>query len=223
MPPSADGPTAGGAGSRGSKAGASGRRLLGRWLAVLLPAGAVLGGLSAVAVRERIVRFRAGGEEQVRAALSAVSSLAFQAGGPALSVSLPRVAYRDVAAAVEGAKATAVAMVEAEGAAAFDGQAPAVSYLGREVISLAPCAGAGWCAEVPMPRLAAVLRALRERQQQQARAQPGRRVLAWQIRVERETAEVGEDHEAAGPGGAPVRGRSRITLRRSGEAWLEAG
>jgi len=47
----------------------------GRWLAVLLPAVAVAGGLWAVGLRERIVRFRAGGEDQVRTALAAVSAL----------------------------------------------------------------------------------------------------------------------------------------------------
>jgi len=196
---------------------------LGRWLAVLLPALAAAGGLSAVALRERIVRFRAGGEDQVRAALAGVSALRLQVGEPPISVELPRVAYRDVAAAVEAGKATAVAMVEAEGAAAFDGQAPAVSYLGREVVALVPCAGAGWCAAAPLPRLGEVLVALRRRHQALSRAEPGRRVQAWQIRVERERAEVGEDRESPGPTGGPARARSRFTLRREGGAWVEAG
>ncbi len=196
---------------------------LGRWLALLLPALAVVGGFSAVALRDRIVRFRAGGEDQVRAALSAVSALRLQVGEPPITVELPRVAYRDVAAAVEAGKATAVAMVEAEGAVAFEGQAPAVSYLGREVVTLAPCAGAGWCAAAPLPRLGEVLVALRLRHQLLAQGEPGRRVQAWQIRVERETAEVGEDREAPGAAGGPGRARSRFTLRRQGGAWVEAG
>ncbi|MBI5070981.1 MAG: hypothetical protein HZB56_22390 [Deltaproteobacteria bacterium] len=215
------------AGGRSPGGGAAGppkhRKGPGRWLALLLPALGVAGAVTAVGFRERIVRFRAGGEDQVRAALAAVTSLRFEAGAPPLSVELPRVAYRDVSAAVEGGKATAVTMVEADGAVAFDGQAPQLGYLGREVVALAPCAGPGWCAAAPLPRLAEVLEALRRRHRALAQAEPGRRVRAWQIRVERETAEVGEDLETAGPGGGPARSRVRFTLRRSGGAWVEAG
>lgn len=196
---------------------------LGRWLAILLPALAAAGALAAVGLRERIVRFRAGGEDQVRAALSALTALRFQTGDPPMSIELPRVAYRDVSASVQEGQATAVTMVEAEGAAAFDGQAPQISYLGREVVALAPCAADGWCAAAPLPRLAQVLEVLRRRHRALAGAEPGRRVRAWQIRVERETAEVGEDREAAGPGGTPVRSRARFTLRRAGGAWVEDG
>lgn len=195
----------------------------GRWLALLVPALAAAAALTAVGLRERIVRFRAGGEDQVRASLAARTALRFQAGEPPMSIDLPRVSYRDVAASVEAGRATAVTMVEAEGAAAFDGQAPQLSYLGREVVKLAPCAADGWCAESPLPRLAEVLQVLRRRHQALAGAEPGRRVRAWQIRVERDTAEVGEDREAASADGPPTRARSRFQLRRSGATWVEAG
>lgn len=197
------------------------RRRLGRALALLLPAVGLAGALSAVGLRDRIVRLRAGGEDQVRQALLAVKSARFAQGEPPVTVDLPRVAFRDVAAAVEGSRAQAVAMAEAEGAVAFDGQAPSLSYVGREVVTLAPCPGAGWCAAAPLPRLAEVLLVLRERHRALGPTQPGRRVRAWQIRVERETAEVGEDREEPGPAG-PVRSRSRFTLRREGGGWVEA-
>jgi hypothetical protein len=57
-----------------------------------------------------------------------------------------------------------------------------------------------------------------------AAARPAaRRVLAWQIRAERETAEVGEDLETAPPTGAPTRERSRLSLRLEGGRWVAAG
>jgi hypothetical protein len=48
-------------------------------------------------------------------------------------------------------------------------------------------------------------------------------VTAWQIRVERDQAEVGEDLEVTAPGG-PVRAERRLLrLLRVGERWLFAG
>jgi hypothetical protein len=52
-------------------------------------------------------------------------------------------------------------------------------------------------------------------------AGPGReRVLGWQIRVERETAEVGEDFELTAGAGPPRQLRARYALRWEGERWL---
>jgi hypothetical protein len=52
-------------------------------------------------------------------------------------------------------------------------------------------------------------------------AEPGRaRVLGWQIRVERETAEVGEDYELSAGSGLPKQLRARYALRWEGERWL---
>ncbi len=45
------------------------------------------------------------------------------------------------------------------------------------------------------------------------------RIQAWQIRVERDRAEVGEDYEIAVEGRPPARLRARYTLGRDGERW----
>lgn len=45
------------------------------------------------------------------------------------------------------------------------------------------------------------------------------RILAWQIRVERETAEVGEDYAVEMAGFAPRTLRARYTLSRDGPRW----
>ncbi len=48
------------------------------------------------------------------------------------------------------------------------------------------------------------------------------RVLAWQIRVERDRAEVGEDYQLAVGGRAPARLRALFRLEREGERWVFA-
>ena len=48
---------------------------------------------------------------------------------------------------------------------------------------------------------------------------PDIRVKGWQIRVERDAAEVGEDFEVVGPGGAVRDRRVRYRLERRGERW----
>jgi hypothetical protein len=45
------------------------------------------------------------------------------------------------------------------------------------------------------------------------------RVTAWQIRVERDRATVGEDHDLVGPDGAVERRRTVLELAREGERW----
>ena len=47
-------------------------------------------------------------------------------------------------------------------------------------------------------------------------------VRAWQMRVERETAEVGEDLEVARPDG-PLRTRALYRLRWDGARWVFTG
>jgi hypothetical protein len=49
------------------------------------------------------------------------------------------------------------------------------------------------------------------------------RVLAWQVRVERDRGEVGEDYQIAVEGRAPVRLRALFRLEREGERWVFAG
>jgi hypothetical protein len=68
--------------------------------------------------------------------------------------------------------------------------------------------------------------------QESGAPRPGLRVKAWQIRVDREGAEVGEDYEEAVSGGLPggVSGtadstasrplRARYRLERRGERWV---
>jgi hypothetical protein len=53
-----------------------------------------------------------------------------------------------------------------------------------------------------------------------AAAPPRARVLGWQIRVERDAAEVGEDLELALAGGGTRRERHLYRLVREGERWL---
>jgi hypothetical protein len=127
---------------------------------------------------------------------------------------------------VEGSEATVVAMLDAEGRAVWRDQSAAVSYIGRERFRMRPCSIAGWCAEgEQFQRLRGVLMALFRRHDALAReaAPAARKVLAWQIRVEREVAEVGEDHETRPPDGPPVRERSRFRLRFDGNRWLGEG
>jgi hypothetical protein len=67
-------------------------------------------------------------------------------------------------------------------------------------------------------RAALLARAARE-----ARGAPSRaRVLAWQIRVDRDAAEVGEDLEVSREGAAARRERHVYRLVREGERWLFA-
>jgi hypothetical protein len=211
--------------ARGRRRG--GRRLGAPYLAPLSLAAAAA--LAAWLLRDRILSFgrlRAGGEPQVREALSnqvrahLEDVYGFRAGG---TLELSPVRYAEVVASVEGEQATVVALLEAEGRAAWRDQAARVSYIGREKFRMRPCSIAGWCAEgEQFERLRGVLLALFRRQDALAGAAPGRRVLAWQIRVEREGAEVGEDCEAA-EGGAPRRLRSRFALRQDGSRWVLAG
>ena len=55
-----------------------------------------------------------------------------------------------------------------------------------------------------------------------ASPRPRVRVLAWQIRVDRDGAEVGEDREVSAPGRGSRPSRARYRLVRRGERWLFA-
>lgn len=68
-------------------------------------------------------------------------------------------------------------------------------------------------------RMAAQARLAREL----AGARPTVRVRAWQIRVERETAEVGEDVEVSTPGQPPRHERRVYRLEQQGERWVFVG
>jgi hypothetical protein len=55
-----------------------------------------------------------------------------------------------------------------------------------------------------------------------ASPRPGLRVRAWQIRIDRDGAEVGEDYDEPGPGGELRPLRARYRLERRGERWVFA-
>jgi hypothetical protein len=84
-----------------------------------------------------------------------------------------------------------------------------------------PCPEAGWCEEGDaFDRLREVLRVLaRHGDAQELRRAAARRVVGWQIRVDRSTAEVGEDGETLAPGAEPRRERRVYRLQRRGESW----
>ena len=103
-------------------------------------------------------------------------------------------------------------MVDADGTVALPGGEVALGYVGREDFEMVRCARARWCAtDSPVPALAAVVAVVAA-----APGDPGRTPVAWQIRVERDRAAVGED--ARGPGGAAAP-RRVLDLVRDGDRW----
>jgi hypothetical protein len=56
-----------------------------------------------------------------------------------------------------------------------------------------------------------------------ARPRARLRPIAWQVRIERETAQVGEDYEVAIGDGAARRLRARLELREEGGRWVFTG
>jgi len=105
-----------------------------------------------------------GGESQVREALAnqvrahLEDVYGFRGGG---TLELHPVRYAEPTVTVDGGRATVVAMLEAEGRAAWRDQAAAVTWLGRERFHMRPCSIALWCAEGDQfARLRAVLATL---------------------------------------------------------------
>jgi len=147
-------------------------------------------------------------ETQVKEALARLGPVELAAGGPA-HVSLERVRFADVVVSLDGPRALVLAVVEADGRAG-GGDGPALAYVGREAFVMERCQGPRWCLDRGgLPALGGVLAALRE-----VPREPGARVVAWQVRVERDAATAGEDYEVAGR-----RLRVRRELRRDGGAW----
>ena len=192
-------------------------------------------------------------EAQIRQLLSQPSRArmddvyGFGAGG---AVELGEVRFYDVAPLLEGDRATVVAMLTASGRVTWRGREARLSYLGRERFHMRRCAIARWCADgEQLERLRGVLAALfrlddaRERRDLDAclrlRAAAAReragargagegaggalRVAAWQIRVERDEAQVGEDLATVAPG-PPARSERRVyRLVREGGRWAFDG
>ncbi|HEY6101269.1 MAG TPA: hypothetical protein VIW03_17665 [Anaeromyxobacter sp.] len=145
-------------------------------------------------------------ETEVKEALARLGPVELATGGPPLR--LERVRFADVAVSMDGPRALVLSVVEAEGRLAGGG--PALAYVGREAFAMERCAAARWClAAGELPALRGVIEALRE-----APREAGARVVAWQVRTERDAATAGEDYEAAGR-----RLRARRELRREGGAW----
>lgn len=135
--------------------------------------------------------------------------------GPA-RIELDELRLAEITVAVDGPRARVVAIADGGGRARFGAEAPALAYVGREAFLLERCA-AGWCAaEGVLPALRGVVEALVA-----APRPPGARVVAWQIRVERDEATAGEDREV---GGAPPRREREVrTLRRDAAGrWAPA-
>jgi hypothetical protein len=186
-------------------------------------AGALLaGGLGLATAAALVVVCRNGGsplaspETQVRESLARSSRAHLDRLGPAgaASVRLETLRWEEPAVSVEGRRATVAAMVDAGGTVSWDGNGAELRYLGRERFAMTPCAG-GWCAEEPLPRLRGVLDALLARD---AARRDGGAVRAWQVRVERDHAEVGEDR--IGPAGEVERTVDR--LEWTGDRWAFA-
>lgn len=147
-------------------------------------------------------------ETEVREALGRLGAVDLGAAGPA-SVRLERTRFADVAVSMDGPRALVLAVVEADGRVG-GGDGPALAYIGREAFAMERCPVRRWCIDGGgLPALRGVVAALRD-----APRQAGARVVAWQVRVERNDATAGEDYEAGGR-----RLRVRRGLRRDGETW----
>jgi hypothetical protein len=148
---------------------------------------------------------------EVKEALAGTGRIELAAGAGRAVLERPR--FSDVTVDVQGGRARVLAMVEADGRWRAGDDEVAVAYVGREAFEMERCAAARWCpAGAALPALAGVLAAVG------AGRRAGERPVAWQIRVDRDRAVVGED--VAGAAGA--RGRRRLDLVRDGSGWAVA-
>jgi hypothetical protein len=201
LPRSADGPP------RASRA----LRVAVAALALAAGAAALGGG----ALRGRLADLLKSPETRAREAAAALAAARVLEAGPA-RIELDELRLSEIAVAVDGRRARVLAIAEGGGRARFGAEAPALAYVGREAFPLERCA-AGWCApEGALPALRGVVEAL------VAAPRPaGARVVAWQIRVERDEATAGEDREL--DGAPPRRERELRTLRRDAAGrWAPA-
>lgn len=160
---------------------------------------------------------------EVKEALANLAPVELDAGGA--RITLARASFSDVVVATEGTRARVMAMVQADGRVRLAAAEPSLAYVGREAFEMSRCAGRRWClAPDALGGLRGVVAALA------AAPRPGddARPVAWQVRVERDTAEAGEDYES--PGGTPPRAdvteaaaprrlRARHALARDGGTW----
>jgi hypothetical protein len=146
---------------------------------------------------------------EVREALARAAPVEVAAGEG--RIHLARAAFADVTVSLDGPRARVLTVVDADGGVRAGGRDVRFAYVGREALELERCPGRRWCpVGAPLPALAGVVEAL------VAAPGPGRVPVAWQIRVERDRATVGEDAELAGGGRAP---RTIVELVREGGRW----
>jgi hypothetical protein len=148
-------------------------------------------------------------ETEVKEALARFGAAELPAAGAA-PVVLRHVRFGDVTVSMDGPRALVLAVVEADGAAG----GPAVAYVGREAFAMERCPTRRWCL-TDLPALRGVLSALRA-----APRDPGARVVAWQVRVERDAASAGEDYEL---GGRRLRLRRELRRDGDGDGWRVVG
>jgi hypothetical protein len=149
---------------------------------------------------------------EVKEALAGIGPVELEAGSA--RVGLAHVSFSDVVVTTDGAVALVVAMVQADGTVRLAGGEPSLAYVGREAFRMERCAGRRWClAPDALGGLRGVVAALAA-----APRPAGARPVAWQVRVDRDRADAGEDYEAV-EGGAPRRLRSTWALARAGKAW----
>ncbi len=149
---------------------------------------------------------------EVKEALARVGPVELQAGTARLLLS--RLAFSDVVVSMDGGRALVVAVVQADGRARVAGAEPTIAYVGREAFAMDRCDARRWClAPDALGGLRGVVAALAA-----APRADGARPVAWQVRVERDAAEAGEDYVAPDTG-APRRLRAVHALARDGGGW----
>lgn len=149
---------------------------------------------------------------EVKEALARLGPVEVEAGGA--RVALARATFSDVVVSMDGARALVVAVVQADGRVRLPGAEPSLAYVGRESFAMDRCAARRWClAPDALAGLRGVVAALAA-----APRPEGARTVAWQVRVERDAAEAGEDFDAV-DGGVPRRLRARHALARAGDGW----
>lgn len=149
---------------------------------------------------------------EVKGALARLGPVELDAGAARLL--LARVSFTDVVVSMDGPRALVVAVVQADGRVRVAGAEPSLAYVGRESFAMDRCAGRRWClAPDALAGVRGVVAALAS-----APRAEGARPLAWQVRVERDAAEAGEDYEAV-ERGAARRLRALHALARVDGGW----
>lgn len=152
MPPSAEPPRRPGARRALGIAAAALALVTAAWLGRAWRSGIDLRGLLA------------GPEAQARAALLGLRTARLEGLAGVGAAQLDRLRLAELQVSAAGGEARALAVAEAEGTVDWPGGRAALSYVGREAITLRPCGLGRWCpAGPPLPALAGVLEVLLRR------------------------------------------------------------